>query len=55
MTRQAQRRHQHQVDSQVETGEVGSLEQKGFGGAVDPPPLAWRQGRRRRGEFSSRP
>ena len=35
MTRQAQRRHQHQVESKIETGEVGALQQKGFGGAGD--------------------
>src|SRR5271163_1794223 len=54
MTRQAQRRHEHQVESEVETGEVGSLEQKGFGGAGNPPSLARRQRRRRGGELSSR-
>jgi hypothetical protein len=54
MTRQAQRRHQHQVESEVETGEVGSLEQKGFGCANDPPSLARRQRRRRGGELSPR-
>src|SRR6516165_4382554 len=46
MTRRAPRRHQHQVESEVEAGEVGSLEQKGLCGAFDPPPLAWCQGRR---------
>jgi len=55
MTRRAPWRHEHQVESEVEAGKIGSLEQKGFCGAFDPPPLAWRQGRRRRGEFSSRP
>ena len=54
MTGQAQRRHQHQVESEVETGEVGSLEQKGFGGAGDPPSLARRERRRRGGELSPR-
>ena len=54
MTRQAQWRHQHQVESEVETGEVGSLEQKGFGGAGDPPSLARRQRRRGDCELSPR-
>jgi len=54
MTRQAQWRHQHQVESEVETGEVGSLEQKGFGGASDPPSLARRQRRRGDCELSPR-
>ena len=54
MARQAQRCHQHQVESEVETGEVGSLEQKGFGGTADPPPLAWCQGRRRCGDLTPR-
>jgi hypothetical protein len=53
MTRQAQRRHQHQVESEVETGEIGSLEQKGFGGASDPPSLARRERRRSSRELSS--
>jgi len=54
MTRQAQRRHQHQVESEVEVSEVGSPEQKSFGGAGDPASLARCEGRRRRGELSPR-
>ena len=53
MTRRAPWRHEHQVESEVEAGKIGSLEQKGFCGAFDPPPLAWCQGRRCRGELSS--
>ena len=40
MTRQAPRGHQHQVESEIKAGEIGSLEQKGFDGAGDPSPLA---------------
>ena len=54
MARQAKRRHQHQVESELEAGEVGPLEQEGFGGAGDPPSLARRQSCRRRGELSPR-
>ena len=54
MTWQAQRRHQHQVESEVETREIGSLEQKGFGGTVDPSPLTGCQGRRRCGDLTPR-
>src|SRR5271165_2851010 len=54
MARQAERRHQHQVESQVETREIGVLDQKGFGGAGDPSALAPPQRRRRRGELAPR-
>jgi hypothetical protein len=54
MTRQAARCHQHQVESEVKTGKIGSLEQKGLGGAGDPPTLARRERRRRGGELTPR-
>jgi len=54
MTRQAPRSHQHQVESKVEMGEVGALQQKGFGGAGDPPALARGECGCRRGELAPR-
>src|SRR5690348_5094701 len=33
MARPTKRRHQHQVESEVEVGEIGTLNQKGLGGA----------------------
>jgi hypothetical protein len=54
MTRQAARRHQHQVESEVEAGKVGTLQQKGFGGAGYPTPLARHERSGRRGELAAR-
>jgi hypothetical protein len=54
MTRQAARCHQHQVESQVKAGEIGSLEQKGFDGAGDPSPLARLERGRRGSELTPR-
>ena len=49
-----ERRYQHQVESQVEPGEIGARQQEGLRGAGDPPPLPRRQRRCRRVEFVSR-
>jgi hypothetical protein len=54
MTRQAARRHQHQVESKIEAGKVGTLQQKGFGGAGYPTPLARQKRNGRRGELAAR-
>ena len=49
-----QRRHQHQVESRLEAGEIGARQQEGFRGAGDPPPLPRGQRRCRCVEFVSR-